>query len=533
MLLLTTTQQLYAQYRLYSCGRLRSKDIQGKTRSAYIQAEDREGNLLFKAHNDSNKDSWFIDLAYDPVTTDAAVTGYMRSNLSLAGTTMEGFINRKNGVVCRWNDEGELMSYYVLKTLRTSYLHRVSLDEENIYASGYARGHRRDLTEIVLPRHKNSAVLLSVNNHNELNWSLVDEEAVYGATILQDKSGDYLYWQGCTRVEESNSYYTWIKKIRKTDGKIMWEIKDTDNYFIFDRSFHSEMNMSLDFRGNIMVSQLSAVPFRNLVTGEVYYEKHIEVVNYDVESQQEIFRTTVASADGLANGWRDLNTINIWDSQAFVDGSFHIVGTFKRGDLRIHQNDTTTYEERARTGVDGWHIKVNYKGELEYANWYAGNSNTFINYVGYDGEEVSIGGCHYRDLTIGDSTYIGYRTKAQTFSAKVEDQPQTRLILPDEEAYEDGEVLTDLVVYPNPVAEGGSIRFLNRLRAGIDYELKIVPVDQLTHQAYSIASFKLPQQEVVSGSMYVPIGDSFEEGIYYLMLYGEGELESTTRLVIE
>ena len=103
----------------------------------------------------------------------------------------------------------------------------------------------------------------------------------------------------------------------------------------------------------------------------------------------------------------------------------------------------------------------------------------------------------------------------------------------DEEVYEDGEVLTDLVVYPNPVAEGGSIRFLNRLRAGVNYELKMIPVDQITYEARSIASFKLTQHDVINGSMYVPLGDEFEQGIYYLMLYGEGELESTTRLVIE
>ena len=120
--------------------------------------------------------------------------------------------------------------------------------------------------------------------------------------------------------------------------------------------------MSLDFRGNIMVTQLNAVPFRNLVTGEVYYEKHLEVVNYDVKTQQEIFRTTVASADGLANDWRSLNTINLWDSKAFVDGTYHIVGTFKSGSITIHPNDSTTYSQRARS-VDGFHIKLNHKGE--------------------------------------------------------------------------------------------------------------------------------------------------------------------------
>jgi len=533
LLLLLTMQQSYARYRLYSCGRLRSKDIPGSTRSAYVQCVDKQGNILFKAHDDSNPSSWFLDLDYNPVTTEAAVAGYMHSSLTLGGTTIDGFINRRNGVLMRWNDSGELLSHYSLKTFRTSYFHRTCLDENDMYASGYAMGHAMDQTVIDLPRDKNTAILVSVNKNSELNWYVNDTGACFGATILQDKSGEYLYWQGCSRVEESNSYYTWIKKIRKTDGEIMWEIKDTDNYFILDRTFHSEMNMSLDFRGNIMATQLNAVPFRNLVTGEVYYEKHLDVVNYDVASQQEIFRTTVVSADGLSNTARDLNYINLWDSQAFVDGSYHIVGTFSRGDLRIHQNDSTTYEQRALTGVDSWHIKVNYKGELEYANWYAGNSNTFIGFVGYDGEKISIGGCHYRNLTIGDSTYIGYSNKAQTFSAQVEDQPQELLVLSGEEAYQDGEVLTDLVVYPNPVAEGGSIRFLNRLRAGIDYELKMIPVDQLTHQAYSIASFKLTQQEVVGGGMYVPIEDNFEEGVYYLMLYAEGELESTTRLVIE
>ena len=468
----------------------------------------------------------------DYTTNEAVVAGYMRSKLTLSGTTIEGFINRKNAVLARFSPSGEVVSSYAFKTLRTSYFHRCAATPTHMFASGYARGHRRDKTGIKIPYNRNTAILVAVDRESNLTWALNDPNSRYGGSVITDQTGEYLYWQGCSRVESSNSYFSWIKKIETSSGRIIWEIKDTDHYFLFDRSHHSEMSMSLDFRGNIMVTQLNAVPFRNLVTGEVYYEKHLEVVNYDVKTQQEIFRTTVASADGLANDWRSLNTINLWDSKAFVDGTYHIVGTFKSGSITIHPNDSTTYSQRARS-VDGFHIKLNHKGEQEYTNFYLGHGPTFINSVGYDGDNVLITECHYRNLTIGDSTYIGYSDKAQIFSAKVDDQPQQQLILADEEVYEDGEVLTDLVVYPNPVAEGGSIRFLNRLRAGINYELKIIPIDQITYEARSIASFKLTQHDVSNGSMYVPLGDEFEEGIYYLMLYGEGELESTTRLVIE
>jgi len=533
ILLFCTTADLHAQYRLYSCGRLRSKDLGSKIRSAYIMAENKQGEVVFKAHEDSNNESWFIEMSTCPITNEAAVAGYMRSSLTLSGTTIKGFINRKNAVVARFSPSGEVISSYAFKTLRTSYFHRVAMSPTTMYASGYARGHRRDKTGIKIPYNKNTAILVSVNRQSELNWCLNDPDACYGASVVTDNTGEYLYWQGCSRVESSNSYYTWLKKINANTGEILWEIKDTDHYFIFDRSHHSEMSMRLDFRDNITVTQLNAVPFRNLVTGEVYYEKHLEVVNYDADTRQEIYRTTVASADGLANSWTASNAINLWDSYNFIDGSLHIVGTLKGGSLRVHQNDSTTYTERARTGVDAFHFKLNYKGELEYANWYAGNGATFINSIGYDGNSVIISGCQYRGITIGDSTYIGYSDKAQIFSAKVDDQPQQRLVLAEEESYEDGEILTDLVVYPNPVSEGGSIRFLNRLRAGIDYDLKIIPIDQTSYEATNIASFKLTQHDVANGSMYIPLGDDFEQGIYYLMLYSEGKLESTTRLVIE
>jgi len=531
-LLLCCSLEMLPQYRYYSSGRLRSKNLNGKVRSAYIQCEDKDGNILFKAHNDNNMDSWWLSQDIDPITGHAAVAGYMRSSLTLADTTIKGFINRKNGVLMRWNDKGEIVSHYVLKTLRTSYFHRTSIDENNMYASGYARGHRRDQTSFKLPTNANTALLVAVDNNSKLLWYVNDRNSRYGATVIPDHTGEYLYWQGCSKKSGSNLYYTWIRKIRKIDGKVMWAIHNSDDYFLFDRSHHSEMSMSLDFRGNIIATQLNAVPFRNLVTGEVYYEKHLEVINYDIETRQEIFRTTVASADGLANGWTSTNTINVWDCKAFVDGTYHIVGTFKSGSIKIHQNDGTTYSQKARS-VDGFHIKVNHLGELDYANFYVGKGPTFINYVGQSGNSIEIGGCFYRQLTIGDRTYEGYSDKAQIFSALVDDLPQTRLILPESENYEDGEILTDLVVYPNPVAEGGTIRFQNKLRAGVNYELKMIPVDQITYQATSIASFKLTQHDVTNGTMYVPLGHEFEEGMYYLMLYAEGELESTTRLVIE
>ena len=533
ILFFCTAEQVHAQYIKYSCGRLRSKNIPGKVRSAYVDAVDKNGNTIFKAHNNWNKESWSLSLNCDPVTTDASVAGYLRSSLTLSDTTIKGFINRKNAFVARFRRDGSIKSAYVFKTLRPSYVHRVFSDAFASYASGYARGHRRDQTGVKIPYDKNTAILLAVDNHSNLLWCLNDPDACYGATVIGDDTGEYLYWQGCSRVSKSQSYYTWLKKVNRNTGEVVWSIEDKENFFIFTRSYHSEMSMSLDFRGNIIATQLSAVPFRNLTTNEVYYEKHLEVINYDVKTQQEIFRTTVASADGLANNYNSLNSINIWDSQAFVDGSYHIVGTFKRGKLRIHESDGTTYEERARTGVDSWALKVNHEGKLESANWYAGNGATFINGIGYDGEAISYLGCQYRGLTIGENTFVGYPDKAQIFSAKVADQPKERLILPEEERYQDGEILTDLVVYPNPVETGGSIRFQNKLRAGINYELKIIPIDQITYEATSIASFKLTQQDVMHGSMYVPLGDQFEEGIYYLTLYAEGELESTTRLVIE
>ena len=182
---------------------------------------------------------------------------------------------------------------------------------------------------------------------------------------------------------------------------------------------------------------------------------------------------------------------------------------------------------------DSWYIRVNHEGKLTGADWYAGNGATFINGIGYDGENLNILGCQYRGLSIGDTTFVGYPDKAQVFSARVGKQPQEVLILPEEENYQDGEILTDLVVYPNPVGTGGSIRFQNKLRAGINYELKITPIDQVTYEATSIASFKLTQYDVSNGSMFVPLGNEYKEGMYYLMLYAEGKLESTTRLVIE
>ena len=72
-------------------------------------AKDSKGEVVFKAHNPKGLDSWFLELMVDYTTNEAVVAGYMRSSLTLSGTTIEGFINRKNAVLARFSPSGEVV----------------------------------------------------------------------------------------------------------------------------------------------------------------------------------------------------------------------------------------------------------------------------------------------------------------------------------------------------------------------------------------------------------------------------------------
>ena len=526
--LLCTSLQAQYDYTYYSCGSLLSDalDTDAGVRSPYVSAYNEDGSLRWMQHDPAGLAGRATTLSYDYSSREATVGGVFRDTLHLFGQTLIAPSSVNNGFIIRCNAVGEALFVKTIPTEKVSYISSVFSSGTISYASGYAKGNAQDKIDLDILTTERTALLFKLDSEGETLWMTKAEGSNFGGRVIEYEGS--LYWQGCAKNPEvENAYYTWIKKIDPENGETLWEIQNKA-YFLHDDLPHSEMALSVT-DGKLISAQVQAIAITDPVTEGISWEKQLVISCYDIETQTLLYQNKLASTAGLYNtGFSGHSRLALKDMEVLPDGSIHMVGNFKQGEMSIYDKYGDAYTEVAQTGTDSWLMKLDAQGHWVQTNWYAGTGHNFTNCLATDGSRISQSGCFYKDLEMADSSFQGYPDKAKLFHVWYGTLPTQKAT--SEASNEPAEAVAteELILSPNLVEGGSSVQLSYPLETGIYYEVS------LHDQNGNIISEKLMSftfSQATENAITLPI-PPLTTGMYLVTLKGNGEVKSTGKLII-
>ena len=506
-----------------SCGKLLSTE--SKLLSPYVKYT-QNGQTIWEEHNNQGGLGWAISI--DCKGSNCATAGFIKNNCYLFDLNIVSHPNSNNGFLIAFNPSGTAKWHFELPTFRASSITSVLTTQDAVIASGHARGNVRDLVDLDIPRNYYSALLYKFNAENgDIQWR-VNIDALFGGTVVEDSKGN-LYWATASaNPEVGGAYYSQVHKINAETGEILWTITNDQYYFLADDRPHSQISLSIDDQDNPILSQIQAHEIIDSITQVSSWQKQLNVMKYDGESQKLTYQKIIASQAGIANTISGNYFFYLRDSKSLPDGSLHIATLFKRNELSIYPTDQEAYTETNNGTVDICILKLDANGNLIENIVYGKENDSWANYLSTDKDNVNIGGCYFTSLKVNNQLFEGIDDR-NIFHVAYEPLPEARNAETNIE-FEESTGKANFSVTPNPVARDGAIQINYPLEVGVHYELSAYKVEGTTNNS-TIASFTLSQSFGNQNALYVPI--NMNSGLYILTLRGNGEIKETTKLWVE
>ena len=505
----------------YSVGRLIKKNRTGYT--PYISASSTSSGKRLWIHTSQNVENGrAIQLKVDPSTGDAIVVGYFEGTLTLMGLELQS--SESTGFILRCNAKGEGLWAKKISSTKESLIHSLTLDNSgNIYFSGYSESASSIESKTLTSQL--GSFLTKLTPQGNIDWVHVDEEAVFGASVVYDKIGNTIFWQKVRENESvNNAYYSQIEKI-STTNQSLWT-KSIEGHMLHRVTIHhphSELYITVDNNGNPIHGQVEAYAL-----SDGSWKKQLVVRKYDAFSQELLFEKVIATTDGINNLSVKNNLLNIRDIASYADGSIMVLSLFSK-DVILHDStgDKTISSKGQR---DILITKLDENSSLIFANWYGDSKNDYANFIGHNQTHQIIGGCFYGNLTIENDQFTGSSSSPKVYHTYYAQLP--RLASNEEIADTEGGSITTsntFNLYPNPATKDQPISLLYDFKENHTYQVVAYNTEGMAIKSLGFYHFG-SSGSVTSAS--VPL-NGLNSGIYILNLFEGDQLVSQNKLLIK